>query len=148
AEMTRSRDRMVHLDERRAAAAGEQHELERTIAELGVERAQLAEDLAQVEVDEAREAQVAIEEHEQLEALREGERTADQEASELRTRAAQAHAAVAKAEATLTGFEQRFEDATRRSEKLEDELGRLGFEAEDVEVRQAALARQTVELAE
>jgi chromosome segregation protein len=148
AEIVRARDRLRHLDVRREAAGIEQGDLERTVAELILERSGLVEKLEVAEAEEAREAEVAIEEHERLEELRHGQSTAEQSAGELRTRAAQAAAAVAAAEATLAGFERRSDEMTKRRDRLEDELGRLTFEAEDVEGRRTALVGHTAELAE
>ena len=148
AEIARARDKLRHLEERRRAAFIEQSDLERTIGDLGREKAELEEQLLGVEQEEAAEAERAIEEHERLEELRYGERTAEQEANEQRKRLGQAQAAVAGAEATLTGFERRLSEMTQRRVKLEDELGRLRFEGEDFERRRAELSRHATELAE
>jgi chromosome segregation protein len=148
AEIARSRDKLKHLEERRAAAALEQADLERTIGDLAREKAELEGQLLAVDEEEASESERAIEEHERLEELRYGERTADQEAGELRKQVARAQAAVAGAEATLTGFERRLTEMSQRRAKLEDELGRLRFEGEDLERRRHELARHAVELAE
>jgi chromosome segregation protein len=148
AEIARSRDKLRHLEERRATATAEQADLERTIGDLVREKTELEEQLLAVEQEEAGEAERAIEEHERLEELRYGERTADQEASALRKRLAEAQAAVAGAEATLSGFERRLAEMTQRRVKLEDELGRLRFEGEELERRKNELQRHAVELAE
>ncbi|HVY45378.1 MAG TPA: AAA family ATPase, partial [Minicystis sp.] len=148
AEIARGRDRLRHLDERRVAAAVEQEDLERTVAGLVVEKEQLEGELATIEADEAREAAASIEEHERLEELRHGERTADQEAQEQRRRVSSAAQQVAAAEATLTGFERRVADMRQRQVKLEDEIGRLEFEREDLDRRRAELVRHAAELAE
>jgi chromosome segregation protein len=148
AEIARSRDKLRHLDERRAAATIEQNDLERTIGDLVKEKTELEEQLLAVETEEASEAERAIDEHERLDELRFGERTADQEANDLRKRLSQAQAAVAGAEATLTGFDRRLSEMTQRRVKLEDELGRLRFEGEDFERRRAELQRHATELAE
>jgi chromosome segregation protein len=148
AEIARSRDKLKHLEERRAAATAEQGDLERSIGDLCREKGDLEEQLLSVEQEEAAEAERAIEEHERLEELRHGERTADQEAGEQRKRLARAQADVAGAEATLSGFERRLGDMSTRRVKLEDELGRLRFEGEDLEHRRAELSRHAAELAE
>ena len=148
AEIARSRDRFKHLEERRAAAAVEQADLERSIGDISREKGELEEQLLAVEHEEAAEAERAIEEHERLEELRHGERTADQEAGEQRKRVARAQADVAGAEATLSGFERRLAEMSTRRVKLEDELGRLRFEGEDLERRRAELTRHATELAE
>jgi chromosome segregation protein len=148
AEITRSRDRLRHLEERRAAATGEQHDLERSIGDLKREKSELEEQLLSVEHEESAEAERAIEEHERLEELRHGERTADQEAGEQRRRLSRAQADVAGAEASLSGFERRLTEMSSRRVKLEDELGRLRFEGEDLERRRAELTRHAAELAE
>jgi chromosome segregation protein len=148
AEIARSRDKLKHLEERRAAATAEQGDLERSIGDLVREKDELEEQLLAVEQEEAAEAERAIEEHERLEELRHGERTADQEANELRKRVARAQADVAGAEATLSGFERRLADMSSRRVKLEDELGKLRFEGEDLERRRAELQRHAQELAE
>jgi chromosome segregation protein len=148
AEIVRARDRFRHLEERRAAATTEQADLDRTIGELVAERAELEGQLSSVEDEEQRESELALEEHERLEDLRHGERTAEQEAAELRKRASAANAQVAAAEATLSGFDRRLTDMSQRRTKLEDELGRLRFEVEDLERRRAVLVTSANELAE
>ncbi len=148
AEIARSRDKLRHLEERRAAATTEQHDLERSIGDLVREKAELEEQLLAVEQEESAEAERAIEEHERLEELRHGERTAEQEANEQRRRTSRAQADVAGAEASLSGFERRLTEMTTRRVKLEDELGRLRFEGEDLERRRAELTRHAAELAE
>ena len=148
AEIARSRDKLKHLEERRAAAFTEQTDLERSIGDLSREKIELEEKLLSVEQEEAGEAERAVEEHERLDELRHGERAADQEANEQRKRVARAQAEVAGAEATLTGFERRLTEMTSRRVKLEDELGRLRFEGEDFERRRTELTRHAAELAE
>ena len=148
AEIARSRDKLRHLEERRAAATLEQHDLERSIGDLVREKSELEAQLLAVEHEESAEAERAIEEHERLEELRHGERTADQEANEQRRRTSRAQADVAGAEASLSGFERRLTELSSRRVKLEDELGRLRFEGEDLERRRAELTRHTAELAE
>jgi chromosome segregation protein len=148
AEIARARDRLRHLEERRAAATAEQADLERSIGDLVREKGELEEQLIAVEQEEASEAERAIDEHERLEELRHGEREAESEANEQRKRLAAAQAAVAGAEATLTGFERRLAEMSQRRVKLEDELGRLRFESEDVVRRRDELVRHAAELAE
>jgi chromosome segregation protein len=148
AEIARARDRFRHFEERRAAATTERNDLERTIRDLIAEKQQLEEQLAQVEHEEAAEAERAIEEHERLEELRHGERVADQEANELRKRAAQAQAVVAAAEATLSGFERRLAEMSQRRVKLEDEIGRLTYEAEEIHQKRTELSAHVVAFSE
>jgi chromosome segregation protein len=147
-EFARARERLRHLEERRSAATVEQHDLERTVAELMVERGELSEELARLEADESRESEAALEEHERLDELRMGEREAEQHAVGLRKRAAEGTAAVAAAEATLQGFERRAADMWRRREKLDEEHGRLVYETEELERKRAGLSVDAVELAE
>jgi chromosome segregation protein len=148
AEIARARDRFRHLEERRAAATTEQADLDRTVGELIVEQTELSGQLAKVADEEQRESELALEEHERLEDLRHGERTAEQEAADLRKRTATAQAEVAAAEATLSGFERRLGEMSQRRAKLEDELSRLRFEGEDLSLRQAALVTAVAEIAE
>jgi chromosome segregation protein len=148
AEIARSRDKLRHLEERRAAAATEQRDLERSIGDLVREKAELEEQLLNVAFEEKAEAERGVEESERLEELRHGERASDQEAGEQRRRLSRAQADVAGAEATLSGFQRRLADMSTRRTKLEDELGRLRFEGEDIERRRAELTRHTAELAE
>jgi len=148
AEIARARDRLRHLEERRTAAAREQADLEKTVHELTAEREQLEAQLAAVAEEEAQESELALEQHERLEELRHGERTAEQEVAALRKRAGEAGARVAAAEATLTGFDRRMTEMSQRRVKLEDELGRLSFEGEDMERRRAELVRDVAERAE
>jgi chromosome segregation protein len=148
AEIARARDRLRHLDERLVTAAKEQGDLEKTVEELLAEKGQLEAQLAGVEEEEARESELALEQHERLEELRHGERTAEHEVSALRKRAAEATAAVAAAEATLAGFDRRMGEMSQRRAKLEDEIGRLTCEAEEVERRRSSLTRHVAELAD
>ena len=148
AEIARARDRLSHLEERRAAAAKEQGDLEKTVEELLLERGQLEGELSRVEEEEAQESELSLEQHERLEELRHGERVAEQEVAGLRKRAGDAKAAVAAAEATLAGFDRRLTELRQRRVKLEDELGRLSFEEEEVERRRAELVRLVADLAE
>jgi chromosome segregation protein len=148
AEITRARDRLRNLEERRAAATVEQQDLVRSIADLAREKAEIEEQLLAVEHEESTEAERALEEHERLEELRYGERTAEQESGEQRKRLARAQADVAGAEATLSGFDRRLGELSTRRVKLEDELGRLRFEGQDHEHRRAELTRHAAELAE
>ena len=147
-EGSRAKDKLFALDERRGAAQREQVDLERTIGELIVERDQLQGQLGSAADDEMREGELAMEEHERLEELRAGERAASDEVNRIRKEQALAAAAVAAAEATLTGHERRLAEMSQRRVKLEDELGRLSYEVEDVERRKKTLARDVVELAE
>jgi chromosome segregation protein len=148
ADTARARDRMGHLDQRRLTATAEQNELEGTVDKLVAERAELEGELATVEAEEARETELSLEEHEQLDGLRQGLSAADAEASSVRTRLGEASANVARAEATLLGFEQRLEEMHRRRERLDDEAGRLRYEREELASRQVQLVKHGAELAE
>ncbi len=148
AEIGRSKDRLASLDERRKAAMVEQVDLERTIGELIVEKEGLEAQLAGAADEEAREAELAMEEHERLEELRGSERAASDEVNRIRKEQAMAAAAVAAAEATLAGYERRLADMSTRRVKHEDELGRLSYEVEDLDRRRKQLAKDVVELAE
>lgn len=148
AELLRAKDKHRHLEERRAAATAEQLDLEKTIDDLVLERQQLEEQLATVQADEQRESVEALDEHERLEELRSGEKEADAEASRLRKQAADASAKVAAAEATLTGYERRLSDMLIRRDKLDDELGKLVYDAESLETKRAELATEAASAAE
>ncbi len=148
AEQLRAKDKHRHLEERRSAATAEQQDLEKTIADLVVERQQLEEQLATVQADEQRESAEALDEHERLEELRSGEKEADAEASRLRRQAAEASAKVAAAEAMLVGYERRLSDMLVRRDKLEDELQRLVYDAENLETKRAELAEESTNAAE
>jgi len=148
AELLRAKDKHRHLEERRAVATAEQLDLEKTIADLVVERKQLEDQLATVQADEQRESTEALDEHERLEELRSGEKEADAEASRLRKQAAEASAKVAAAEATLAGYERRLSDMLVRRDKLEDELGKLVYDAENLESKRAELATEASEASE
>ncbi len=140
AELLRAKDKHRHLEERRAVATAEQLDLEKTIGDLVVERRQLEEQLATIQAEAEQETTDALDEHERLEDLRQGEKEADAEASRLRKQSADAAAKVAAAEATLTGYERRLSDMLVRRDKLEDELGKLVYDAEDLETKRAELA--------
>jgi chromosome segregation protein len=146
--LTRSRDKLTHLDERRATATREQEDLERTIGELATEREGMEAELVEFQAEESRESETALDEHDRLEELRRGQQEAEHEASALRKRAAAASAAVAAAEATLTGFERRRSEMSQRRVRLEDEVGRSELEAQEQEHRRAELAQHCAELAD
>ncbi|MEZ4295322.1 MAG: chromosome segregation protein SMC [Polyangiaceae bacterium] len=147
-EIGRSRDKLVALDDRRRAAMTEQVDLERTIGELIVEKDGLEQQLAAAAEEESSEADLAMEQHERLEELRAGERAAGDEVTRIRKEQAMAAAAVAAAEATLSGHERRLAEMSQRRVRLEDEMGRLAYEVEDIEQRRKQLAKDVVELAE
>jgi chromosome segregation protein len=148
AEITRSRDRLRHLDERRVAAGMEQVDLARSLEGILAETVELESRLSQAEHDEANEAEVALSEHDRLEELRRGQSEAERGAGQLRTRAGQAAATVAGAQATLQGFERRVTELRQRRVRLEDELGRLVYDLEEVDARRRTLASSVTELAE
>lgn len=148
AEGARAKDKLRLLEQRRAAATAEQLDLERTVEKLIAEKSELEQELAAIEEEETREAELAIDEHERLEELRHGERTAEQEVSVLRKRGAEAAAQLAAAEAMLSGFERRISEMKQRREKLEQELARLESETEELSGRRETLAIYAEELAE
>jgi chromosome segregation protein len=148
AELARAKDRLKHLDDRGVTATSEQAELQRNIEHILVEREGLEQQLASAQDEEERESELALEEHEKLEELRRGQSEAEGRANELRTRAGQAAGAVAAAQATLQGFERRLADMRQRRTRLEDELGRLTYETDDLEGRRLTLASHAAELAE
>jgi len=148
AELLRAKDKHRHLEERRTTATIEQQDLEKTITDLVAERKQLEEQLATVQADEQRESSEALDEHERLEELRSGEKEADAEASRLRRQAAEASAKVAAAEATLAGYERRLSDMLVRREKLEDEHGKLVYDAENLDSKRTELAEEAASAAE
>ncbi len=147
-EIGRSKDKLTALDERRMAARFEQLDLERTISELIVEKEGLEAQLAGAATEETREGELAMEEHERLEELRASERASSDEVTRIRKEQAHAAAAVAGAEATLSGHERRLAEMSTRRVKLEDELGRLTYEVDDLDRRRKALATDVVELSE
>ena len=148
AEFARGRDRHAHLEARRQAASKEQADLERTIEELIAEREGLEEQLSALEGEEAREAEVALDEHERLEELRRGQSEASSEVDRLRKLVAAASAAVAAAQASLAGFERRSSEMVQRRVRLEDEAGRLEYDAQDLEGKRSTLVQHTQDLAE
>src|SRR5262245_6352711 len=72
-EIGRARDRLIALDERRAAAHKEQLDLQRTIGELVVEKEGLEQQLGAAADEESREGELAAQESDRLEELRAGE---------------------------------------------------------------------------
>lgn len=148
AEGARAKDKFRLLEQRRAAAGTEQLDLEQTVEKLLAEKNELERELATVEEEEAREAELSIEEHERLEDLRHSERIAEQEVAVLRKRGAEAAAKLAAAEATLSGFERRLSEMKSRREKLDEEVKRLELEAEELEGKRETLAAYTEELSE
>jgi chromosome segregation protein len=147
-EIGRAKDKLLGLDERRAVAQTEQLDLERTIGDLIVEKEGLEQQLGSAADEESREGELAMQELERLEELRAGERAAADEVARIRKDQSLAAQAVAAAEATLSGHERRLAEMSTRRVKLEDELGRLTYEVEDVERRRHTLAKDVVELAE
>lgn len=154
-EIRRGRDRFAELSRRSAAASAERADLSTQITEVREEHDGLLDALEAAEEEEARGEEAAAIEAGKLTELRTAEEAAERASQEIRRKASQAQAEVARLEATLRGFEQRFSDMTHRRESLEDEDGRLSLELEDHEARAegaservAALRQEKVERAE
>src|SRR5260370_18295713 len=104
AEIARHKDRLGHLDERFATARTEQGDLRSKAQALETECGDIKTALAGLESEEAREAEIALAEHERLEELRGEERTAAAVLGQLRSRARTAASPVASAPAYRTSF--------------------------------------------
>jgi chromosome segregation protein len=134
-EIRRGRDRFAELSRRSASASAERADLTAQITEVREEHDGLLDALEAAEEEEARGEEAAAIEAGKLSELRTAEEAAERTSQEIRRKASQAQAEVARLEATLRGFEQRFSDMTHRRESLEDEDGRLSLELEDHEAR-------------
>lgn len=148
AEIERSRDRLVHLEERLGTARGERDEIVRRTAELGGEQAELDQRIARLGSDEqAREADAAQEEQ-SLAALRAEESRAAEGVQRLRQELAEATARAAAAGARLDAQAQRIAEAHARRDKLASERDAIVGELSSLEARKHALEKSVAELAE
>ncbi len=146
ADLARARDRQRSMDERRRAATIEREDLAKQIVDLEAERVTLEDALIAAEQDEASEVERARGEAEQLADLEEQRSAADATAQDLRRRSSEAQAAVAGAEATLTGHARRLADMTSRHQRLADEEERLRLEADELAGKRDALVTAATEL--
>ena len=147
-EIERSREKLSTLETRRVAAGIESNDLASKLTELAAERATLEHSLEHADVELAREAEKVTEETTSLDELVAQEREAAAALALVAREASEAQAAIAGAEATLSGYERRFTEMEVRRERLDDEAQRLVFDAEDAATRRTAIAGQIAELAE
>ena len=147
-EITRARDRLASISARGTQAEAEKAELSAQIDALGRERDELAQRLAEMDDEEAREAEIALGGHEKLEELRAEEQAATRGLAELRARASKASSDVAAAEAKLGGFARRVSEMQARKERVVLDQDTLRAEREEMDARRGALAEQLGELAE
>jgi chromosome segregation protein len=147
-DVTRARDRLRHLDEKRVAATKQRDELETSIVAYDAERTGYEAQLRGVDEGLHEEEALALEEHERLDELRQGERASEDEAQQQRRRLSQATSVVAASEATLATFARRMTEIGQRRVRLEDELGRLAFEREELSRKRDDMRGQVTELGE
>ena len=148
AEIARSRDRLAVVKAHAGKADAERRELADQERALIDERAGLSERLEELEAREDTEKSIALDTHEQLEAVRGEQMVADRRLGELRQRASSAVAQLAAAEAKLDGFARRVSEMQGRKEKLSLEGSALRAEREEADERRSTLAEQVAELAE
>jgi chromosome segregation protein len=137
-EISRGKERYAELSRRSNAASIERTDLAGQLSELRDEHDGLLDALASAEDEEIRGEEAAQLEASKLSELRTAEEAAERAAADLRKKASTSQAEVARLEATLRGFEQRFSDMSHRREALEEEDARLTAEVEDVEARAEA----------
>jgi len=147
-DLGRARDRLRNLDDRRRSATAEREDLEKQIFDLVAERAILEDALIAAEQDEIAEAERARGEAEQLAELEEQRSASDATAQDLRRRASEVQAAVAAAEATLTGQARRLEEMTARHQRLWGDSERLRIEADELSGKQETLVVHVQDLQE
>jgi chromosome segregation protein len=146
AEIARQKDKLAHLGEKFDASRAEQSDLRAQAEALEAESAEIKKTLAGLESEEAKEAEIALSEHERLETLREEERAADAVVTDLRTRASNAASQVAAAKAKLTGLVRRTEDMRARREKLGEAMVTLAAQREQLDQHKGGLAGQVASL--
>ncbi len=113
-EIERSREKFTSLETRRLDDAREEAELAERLAGLREELQGLLTALETAAAEEERGAEAARLESEKFDELKASQDAAEAEVADLRARASQLAAAVAGAEATLRGFDERREDMELR----------------------------------
>src|SRR5690606_20620246 len=125
AENQRARDRIVHLEEKRASATRGIEEAAARLSDLSTERQELEQRLDSLSKDEGARQSDAANEDEALEALRNEELDAAKVLEDLRRRLSDAQAKAAAAEARLDGLAARRKDAEERRDALQAEQDHL-----------------------
>jgi chromosome segregation protein len=146
AEIARQKDKLGHLSQRFDTSRAEQADLRAKAEALEVESNEIKKSLAALEAEEAKEAEVALAEHERLETLRGEERGAEAVLTELRTRASTAASQVAAARAKLTGLVRRTDEMRTRQEKLGEAVVGLASQREQLEAHKGGLVGQVASL--
>jgi len=146
AEISRQKDRLGHLNERFDAARIEQTDLRAKAEAIRSECAETQKYLTLLEAEEAKEAEIALTEHERLEGLRNEERAADTVVADLRAGASAAASQVAAATAKLAGLERRTDEMRARESKLHEDMSGLAAQREGLETHRDELVQQVARL--
>lgn len=147
AENQRARDRIVHLEEKRAIATRGVEEAASRLRDLSAEREQLEQRLASLSEDEGARQTDAASEDEALEILRRQEADAASTLEALRRRLAESKTRAAATEARLDGLAARRSDAQVRRDALQGEQDTLVGETESLQARRGALQASVEEAA-
>jgi chromosome segregation protein len=148
ADLARSRDQLMHLDQRLRAADAEREDIALRVGHLASERTDLEARLRSLESDaEARVADADAEER-ALAELRAEEANADQLAESSRRELADAQTSSAAVKARLDGLVQRIDEASGRRDRMVSELEGLAEELANLGAHEAALRRSVAERAE
>ncbi len=143
----RSKDRYQLLSERLQAAHGEQRNVEEKTAELRTERDELAEQLAEIEAEQAQEQALMQIEAEKLAEAEAASDKSNAKLTSLRQQQAHASADIAAAQATISSYEQRCSEVEQRRSRLTDELTRLGEEKTQLDQQRDELETRVKDLA-
>ena len=146
--LDRATERYAQLDKRLASARLEQASLEERAVGMAVERDALASQLDTFALEKDREEAVVREQAEKLDTLRIGSERSARELLELRRRHGDAGTTIARAEASLAGFEQRTTEMQARKGRLSADADRLAAEEADLATKRESLAARATELAE
>ncbi len=147
AENQRAKDRISHLEEKRATAMRGVEEAAARLKDLTSEREELEQRLDSLAEDEGARQTDAASEDEALEILRRQEAEAATTLESLRRRLAETNTQAAAAEARLDGLAARRSDAEQRRDALLAEQDTLVGEGESLQARRSALQASVDEAA-
>lgn len=135
AAIARSRDRLVLLTQREQQAEGERGEMSAQADRLAIERQTVTAELRFLEEAETEQALLVGERERALDDYLTAHRIADARATERRQRIASARTEIARAEASLAGFERRRSEMEARRDRLCEERRILEASRLDLQAR-------------
>jgi chromosome segregation protein len=147
-EIERARERIRHLTEKLSALDAERQEIDERISRSQLEEDAVREKLADLDRDQQLRESDAVNEIENLDALRAEESRAVGELNALRQKVHAAANQSASATARIDGLAARRQDTLKGRERLVSEQDSLGAELGELFARRGALETSVAELAE